>query len=261
MVNVGGEKMSKSLGNFTTIRSLLATGIDTMTLRLFVLQAHYRKPLDFTAAGLEAAASGWAGLRAALAVGHHPALAWPLDPLANPLAGGEPATGADPALAGDGSRERFIAAMDDDLNTAAALGELFDLARPLRALANRLRSGEAPAATELALAAPWRRLVELAGVLGLNAAPLGGEIQEAAAEEERVRAVLSERLRAKRDRDFPTADRLRQQLQAEGVELFDKSEGGGRHHHRQRRPAGALDHRGAGTAGQRRSADLRAASC
>jgi (E)-4-hydroxy-3-methylbut-2-enyl-diphosphate synthase len=72
-----------------------------MTLRLFVLQAHYRKPLDFTAAGLEAAASGWAGLRAALAVGHHPALAWPLDPLANPLAGGEPATGADPALAGE----------------------------------------------------------------------------------------------------------------------------------------------------------------
>ena len=237
MVNVGGEKMSKSLGNFTTIRSLLDTGIDPMTLRLFVLQAHYRKPLDFTAAGLEAAASGWAGLRAALAVGHHPALAWPLDPLANPLAGGEPATGVDPALAGDGSRERFIAAMDDDLNTAAALGELFDLARPLRALANRLRSGEAPAATELALAARWRRLVELAGVLGLNAAPLGGEVQEAAAggtagateaaaEEDRVRAVLSERLRAKRDRDFPTADRLRQQLQAEGVELFDKSEGG-----------------------------------
>jgi cysteinyl-tRNA synthetase len=224
MVNVGGEKMSKSLGNFTTIRSLLDTGIDPMTLRLFVLQAHYRKPLDFTAAGLEAAAAGWAGLRSALAVGHHPALAWPLDPL------------AEPASAADGTRERFIAAMDDDLNTAAALGELFDLARPLRALANRLRSGEAPAAAEQTLAAHWRLLVELAGVLGLNAAPPGGDVPEAAAggtagaaeaaaEEERVRSVLDERLRAKRDRDFPTADRLRQQLQAEGVELFDKGAG------------------------------------
>jgi cysteinyl-tRNA synthetase len=49
MVNVGGEKMSKSLGNFTTIRALLDSGIAPMTLRLFVLQAHYRKPLDFTA--------------------------------------------------------------------------------------------------------------------------------------------------------------------------------------------------------------------
>ena len=52
MVNVGGTKMSKSLGNFTTIRALLDSGISPMTLRLFVLQAHYRKPLDFTAEAL-----------------------------------------------------------------------------------------------------------------------------------------------------------------------------------------------------------------
>ena len=49
MVNVGGQKMSKSLGNFTTIRALLDSGVSPMTLRLFTLQAHYRKPLDFTA--------------------------------------------------------------------------------------------------------------------------------------------------------------------------------------------------------------------
>ena len=62
MVNVGGEKMSKSLGNFTTIRALLGSGVSPMTLRLFVLQAHYRKPLDFTLEGLDAAATGWKGL-------------------------------------------------------------------------------------------------------------------------------------------------------------------------------------------------------
>jgi len=62
MVNVDGEKMSKSLGNFTTIRSLLASGVSAMTLRFFVLQAHYRKPLDFTTEALAAAAAGWQGL-------------------------------------------------------------------------------------------------------------------------------------------------------------------------------------------------------
>ncbi len=78
MVNVGGEKMSKSLGNFTTIRALLESGISPMTLRLFVLQAHYRKPLDFTAEALAAAATGWKGLDGALGLGerHGAALGW-----------------------------------------------------------------------------------------------------------------------------------------------------------------------------------------
>jgi len=84
MVNVGGEKMSKSLGNFTTIRSLLASGVSAMTLRFFVLQAHYRKPLDFVATALEAAATGWKGLNAALTLGdrHGAALGW--SPAASP---------------------------------------------------------------------------------------------------------------------------------------------------------------------------------
>jgi cysteinyl-tRNA synthetase len=224
MVNVGGEKMSKSLGNFTTIRALLEGGIEPMTLRLFVLQAHYRKPLDFTAAGLEAAASGWGGLRAALAVGHDPALAWGADPAAHDEATDK----------GEGVRDRFVAAMDDDLNTAAAVGELFELARPLRALANRLRSGDAPGPADRDLAPRWHELVELAGVLGLSAAPAEGASAELAAgataelaqaEEGRLRALLLERLQAKRARDFPTADRLRQELLAQGVELFDKGAG------------------------------------
>ena len=59
MVNVGGEKMSKSLGNFKTIRSLLDEGISPMTLSFFVLQTNYRKPLDFTEEGLKAASKGW----------------------------------------------------------------------------------------------------------------------------------------------------------------------------------------------------------
>jgi cysteinyl-tRNA synthetase len=228
MVNVGGEKMSKSLGNFTTIRGLLDSGVAPMTLRLFVLQAHYRKPLDFTAAGLEAAATGWAGLGAALAVGHERALGWP--PAAAGPVGGAAVEAAAPADEPPGFRERFIAALDYDLNTAAALGELFELARPLRALANRLRSGEAPGAADQELAPRWRLLVEVAGVLGLKAdAPGPGASTDGGAAggalEERLRARLLQRLEAKRARDFATADRLRQELLAEGLELFDKGAG------------------------------------
>ena len=132
MVNVGGTKMSKSLGNFTTIRALLDSGVSPMTLRLFVLQAHYRKPLDFTAEALDAAASGWKGLNSALLLGerHGEALGWS-------AAAGELSSELEE------QRQRFIEAMDDDLNSSGGLAVLFELARPLRALANRLERGDA----------------------------------------------------------------------------------------------------------------------
>jgi cysteinyl-tRNA synthetase len=206
--------MSKSLGNFTTIRALLDSGVAPMTLRLFVLQAHYRKPLDFTAAGLEAAGTGWAGLAAALAVGDDEQLDWTAD-------AHEPPAG-DLAEA----RGRFLAAMDDDLNTAAALGELFELARPLRSLANRLRSGDAPGDADRRLQERWRLLVELTGVLGLRGAAAGGAVGIVdSGLAERLRQRLRRRLEAKRGRDFATADRLRDEILAEGVDLYDKAAG------------------------------------
>jgi cysteinyl-tRNA synthetase len=226
MVNVGGEKMSKSLGNFTTIRALLQSGVEAMTLRLFVLQAHYRKPLDFSAAGLEAAATGWCGLRAALSVGGEEALAWPAIPSARgPSEGDAAAVRATEGWSGEleAVRRRFVAAMDDDLNTSVALGELFELARPLRALANRLRSGEAPTEADKTLVDRWRLLVELAAVLGLEAPRTGAVGDESRVE--RLRDLLRQRLDARRQRDFATADRLRAEIQAEGVDLFDKGAG------------------------------------
>ncbi|AFY28301.1 cysteine--tRNA ligase [Cyanobium gracile] len=230
MVNVGGEKMSKSLGNFTTIRALLESGVSPMTLRLFVLQAHYRKPLDFTAEALAAAATGWRGLDAALALGarHGAALGWGTAPAAESAV-------ASPAEIGEelaGARGRFAAAMDDDLNTSAALAVLFELARPLRALANRLERGgtEAEAAWEAAaLETRWRLLTELAGVLGLEAeAPRSaaeGTSAEAEAAETVIQQRIEERRTAKAARDFATADRIRAELAAEGIELIDRPGG------------------------------------
>lgn len=211
MVNVDGEKMSKSLGNFTTIRALLGSGVSPMSLRLFVLQAHYRKPLDFTAAALEAAATGWKGLNAALG-------------LATP---GVPATddGADrPDLAE--ARGRFSEAMDDDLNTSAALAVLFDLAKPLRALANRIERGDAAAldaATTEAMQAHLALLTELAGVLGLRhevdaSEPSGSEGLDDSA----IAALIEERRAAKAERDFTVADRIRDELRSQGIELIDR---------------------------------------
>ncbi len=226
MVNVGGEKMSKSLGNFTTIRALLESGVSPMTLRLFVLQAHYRKPLDFTAAALEAAAAGWSGLEAALSVGENAALAWPTASVAGQLADGDAAAvRATHGWSGEleAARRRFVAAMDDDLNTSVALGELFELARPLRALANRLRSGEAPTEAERSLGDRWRLLVELTGVLGMEAAAVGREAHDPAAPN--ILELMKKRQEAKRLKDYAAADALRQEIQGFGVELFDNRSG------------------------------------
>lgn len=212
MVNVGGEKMSKSLGNFTTIRALLESGVSPMTLRLFVLQAHYRKPLDFTGEALAAAATGWKGLDAALGLGerHGSALGW----------GTEPAAEASEPLID--ARGRFAAAMDDDLNTSAAVAVLFELARPLRALANRLERGDSEAGADLE--PRWQLLNELAGVLGLEAETAtepAAEAADGAAIQQRIEA----RRAAKAAKDFATADRLRAELAAEGIELIDRPGG------------------------------------
>jgi cysteinyl-tRNA synthetase len=227
-----------------------------MTLRLFVLQAHYRKPLDFTRTALDAAATGWQGLRAALAVGE--SLGWTSAPAGLPQ----------PALSDElaASRARFVAAMDDDLNTSAALAELFDLAKPLRGLAGRLRTVDASQYSlneaEQGLQKRWQLLVELAGeVLGLIVAPnrkalglddnatapvgvsspgtapasagfnLGG-IPASTLETEKsnyekiVYELLKQRFGAKSQKDYAKADQLRDTLINDyKVEIFDKKAG------------------------------------
>ena len=213
MVNVGGQKMSKSLGNFTTIRALLDSGITPMTLRLFTLQAHYRKPLDFSAEALEAAATGWKGLNAALG-------------LAGTLTLGA-APACPPALAA--SRQRFAAAMDDDLNTAAALAVLFELAKPLRALANRLERGDTSAAAEARapeLVDQGQLLLELAGVLGLQSeTEAKTSATSSGPSDAEIQAQIEQRQAAKAAKDFPAADGIRDGLRAQGIELIDRPGG------------------------------------
>ena len=215
MVNVGGQKMSKSLGNFTTIRALLDSGVSPMTLRLFTLQAHYRKPLDFTAEALDAAATGWKGLNAALGLASD--------------TGTDNTTGNTELSAPLAeAREQFIVAMDDDLNTSAALAVLFELAKPLRALANRLERGDTSAAAE-AETQPMRSraalLLDLAWVLGLNSENPSADSSTAAhtqPSDAEIQALIEQRKAAKASKDFQAADQIRAGLLEAGIELIDK---------------------------------------
>ena len=210
MVNVGGTKMSKSLGNFTTIRALLDSGVSPMTLRLFVLQAHYRKPLDFTAEALDAAASGWKGLNSALLVGerHSEVL-------------GDDAKSAESSSELEEQRLRFITAMDDDLNSSGGLAVLFELARPLRALANRLDRGDAINNEDKRLQGQWQLLRELAAVLGLCAE----KESEKTHDDADIQAAIEARLAAKASKNYAEADRIRDELSRKGIELIDRAGG------------------------------------
>ena len=211
MVNVGGQKMSKSLGNFTTIRALLDSGVSPMTLRLFTLQAHYRKPLDFTAEALEAAATGWKGLNAALG-----------------LTVGTTRAQTELPVPLQEARKRFAAAMDDDLNTSAALAVLFELAKPLRGLANRIERGDASASSELEQASSQQQLallLELAAVVGLQHEPQETAGATGGLEDGAIEAQIEARKAAKAAKDFAAADQIRNDLKAQGIELIDKPGG------------------------------------
>lgn len=222
MVNVEGEKMSKSLGNFTTIRQLLDApeAPDPMALRLFVLQAQYRKPVDFTADAIASAQNSWRTLQEGLQFGYHhaQALGWP-DAQDNRW--GDPA-----AMQIDRHSEavqQFQAAMDDDFNTPGAVAVLFELAKELRRQGNLIvHQGQADADSD-SLRRQWQTLVCLAQVLGLETEPEAATA--AGLSEAEIEQRVEQRRQAKQAKNYAEADRIRAELSAQGVILIDKPGG------------------------------------
>ena len=200
---VENQKMSKSLGNVFTISDVTARGFRVSTLRYLLLSAHYRTRLNFT----------WAGMTQAEA-----ALGRLTDFLArlDTIAGG--GTHDEIAARVASARQGFDAALGDDLNTAAALGEMFELVRALNAA---IDAGGVGAADVPGIRAAFAHIDSVLGVVSLRAA----EDAITGVPEAEVERLMQERQDARRRRDFAAADRLRDELLALGILVEDGPQG------------------------------------
>jgi cysteinyl-tRNA synthetase len=196
-VRINEEKMSKSLGNFFTVREILAR-YRPEEVRYFILTSQYRSPLNYDDVHLENARAALTRFYTAL----------------RGLPDAEPAT--DEVL-----EARFHSAMEDDFNTPEALAAMFELAREV----NRVRSDDAPRAA--ALAALLRRLGAVLGILEddpgaflRGAEDLGPGLDDAAIDE-----LIARRSQAKRDKQWSEADAIRDRLKQAGIILEDSPTG------------------------------------
>ena len=214
MVKVDGEKMSKSLGNFTTIRELLDRPVDPMAMRLFILQAHYRKPVDFTDESMVAATNGWKTLKEGLLFGSNygEKLGWDVN---------SASTNSNQSP----FRESFAEAVDDDFNFTGGLAVLFELAKKLGKESNIItHQGETETPSQ-ELESQWRTLVELAGVLGFVAQPEAKATVVDGLSDQEIEALIAQRTEARKAKNFGMSDRIRDELKAQGVTLIDKPGG------------------------------------
>jgi len=222
-VNINSEKMSKSLGNFFTIREVLEL-FDPETLRFFILQAHYRSPLDYSDQNLREAQAGLARIYEALA-----ALDLALDSMTTELA---PVVSASELAEKVASlMPRFKEAMDDDFNTAQSLGVLFDTVRTLnRFLAE---GGGQCAAGRVTLQSLRTAVIEIGSVLGLFQiipadwlkAREAAKVQNLKISPDEIETLLAERAEVRKNKDFKRSDEIRDYLLAREIQLIDTPQG------------------------------------
>ncbi|HEV2128481.1 MAG TPA: cysteine--tRNA ligase [Thermomicrobiales bacterium] len=199
MLQLDGEKMSKSLGNVVKLRSLIERG-RAVAFRLMVLQSHYRAPLNYTEEGLEAAHSGLQRLRAAAG-----------------LAASDGEARGELADLAESSHERFHAAILDDFDTPTAMAALFELARTI----NR----EAAAGGAPGLASARDTLIELAGTLGIDLLREEAATASSSDVEALMQILIDVRAELRKKKQFAIADMLRDRLQEKGFILEDTRTG------------------------------------
>ncbi|MDY6103377.1 MAG: cysteine--tRNA ligase [Acetatifactor sp.] len=202
-LNIDNKKMSKSLGNFFTVRDI-SEKYDLQVLRFFMLSAHYRSPLNFSAELMEAAKNGYERIVSCVEN---------LKYLEQNTTLSSATKEEEELIARIQSfEEKFDAAMDDDLNTADALSAIFELVK----FANT--NAKAESSKEL-LQALREKIVELSDICGL--------IVEKDAEllDSEVEALIEERTMARKNKDFARADAIRQELLDKGIVLEDTREG------------------------------------
>lgn len=202
-ITIDNEKMSKSKGNFFTVRDILKH-YDGDVIRYFLLSGHYRNPINFSDDLMEQAKNSLARMRNAKSNLEHL------------IENGEKTMPeAEKGVFNDLSRYRdeFKKAMDDDLNTADAISAIFELIRDIN---TAVRDGSsAPFASKC-----LELLLELTGVLGL----LTEEKRESELEPE-IEALIDERQQARKNKDFKRADEIRDILKEKGITLKDTPQG------------------------------------
>ena len=196
-VRINEEKMSKSLGNFFTIRDVLKE-YRAEEIRFFILSSHYRSPINYSDEQLNQSRTA-------------------LERMYVALQGVEPGD----AAADNEYQQRFEAAMNDDFNTADAIAVLFELTREL----NRAKKAQDAAASQLAA-----QLKQLGGIIGLLGADPDEYLKSAAdasdgLSDEQIEQLIAERQQAKADKDWGRADQIRDELTAAGIILEDSPQG------------------------------------
>jgi cysteinyl-tRNA synthetase len=216
-VNVNQEKMSKSLGNFFTIRDIL-NSYDPEVLRFFILTAHYRSPIDFSDQNLQEARLGLSRFYEALQAADEVLAACKQSDAESD--------------AGSALEAAFREAMDDDFNTAAAIGQLFDAVRTINRLITekgfRKNREKVAEVRELRDA-----LLKLGDVLGLFASEPAAWLKQlnlallahSGYTEADMEEFIRHRQEARKNKDFARADEIRDKLAAKGIQLLDGPQG------------------------------------
>jgi cysteinyl-tRNA synthetase len=201
MLQLGGEKMSKSLGNIISIKEFLSKR-EADVMRMLVLNGTYRAPLLFNDETLDAAQKNVERLKSALR---------PASPSSKGLS---PEAISTLASAAESGKANFIEAMDNDFNTAGAIAALFEIAKAV----NTARDG---GATNEQLKSAQGIFRELANVLGLKLE----EKQGSSGQDAQVNALIAERNEARKQKQWARSDQIRDQLKEMGVIIEDSKEG------------------------------------
>ncbi|MEO1342221.1 MAG: cysteine--tRNA ligase [Cyanobacteria bacterium J06635_13] len=209
MIIVEGKKMSKSLGNFITIRELLDR-YEPMAVRLFILQAQYRKPVDFTETALTTATNSWSTLEEGLLFGAN----------YGEQLGFSGSDAVDQELI-----DRFKSAVDDDFNFAGGLAVMFEIAKNLSKEGNILVHQGAVETDIAQLEQQWQTLTQLAAILGFEVSLASSNPQTNGLSDADIEVLVQQRNDARSNKDYGSSDRLRDELQAQGITLIDKPGG------------------------------------